>query len=77
MLIPKTRIELVIAVTLSQVGLHYAERAGLGLDPVAQSAARFPYVVAFLYLPALVMVLRRPNESSSLAVAPADQSSSK
>jgi len=77
MLIPKTPIELVIAVTLSQVGLHYAERAGLGLDPVAQSAARFPYVVAFLYLPALVMVLRRPNESSSLAIAPADQSSSK
>lgn len=63
LLIPSTRRELRVAVIASQSVLLLASRfPWITGDAAAVTARCLPYVVIGLYWPALVMVLRRPNE---------------
>jgi hypothetical protein len=68
LLVPQTRMEMILIATTSQIAYYSANTTPLlGSDVPAWSAQFFPYMVVGMYLPALVLVLRRPNEG----VAPA------
>ncbi len=65
LLIPKTRREALIAACCSFAAYLYGNlfvQILPGMDRAGRTAQLLPYVIAGLYLPALVMVLRRPNE---------------
>jgi hypothetical protein len=62
MLVARTRTELVGLTALSQVGF-LAWFTFLGKDEAYVPKAA-PYVLAFIFIPALVLVLRRPNSAS-------------
>ncbi len=63
-LIPRTQREYILLGTLSMVAPLVASR-GLseGFNISEAAAAYAPAIIAFIYLPCLIMVLRRPNES--------------
>lgn len=63
LLIPSNRIEMVIASTISGIAWIISRFTHIDVSgTTALSAAYLPYVMFGLYLPALVIVLRRPNE---------------
>ena len=72
-LIPKTKNEYMILGTLSMIAPLIASFFLQGADIVAINRAYAPFIVALIYLPCLLMVLRRPNESSSLGGHQADR----
>jgi hypothetical protein len=62
-LIPKTRIESMILSILSFPAMFLgAAFVGPHASVAAYARSMAPWVIAFLYLPCLIMVLRRPNE---------------
>jgi hypothetical protein len=62
LLVPKTRREMTVGVGCSLVAYALAIQFPWITDDAAAVTARlFPYIVVGMYLPALVMVLRRPN----------------
>jgi hypothetical protein len=64
MLVARTRVESMVLALLSHVGgLLWVKTATPGDHPSANAAI---WVIAFLYYPALALVLRRPNEGSWL-----------
>jgi hypothetical protein len=66
LVIAATPIELVTACVLSFGGYSMAVGASpdWSIEAARRSAAFFPYMVVSLYIPALLMVLRRPNEGA-------------
>lgn len=62
MLVPRTRVEAMILALLSHVGgLLWIKTRVPGAHPSANAAI---FVLAFVYYPALVLVLRRPNDGT-------------
>ena len=62
-LVPKTKNELMLLGTLSMIAPLVASFAlPKGADIVDVNRAYAPFIVALIYLPCLVMVLRRPNQ---------------
>ena len=65
LLVPQTRREMMLAVALSQVALvaptlvHFDRT-----NAVTLSRSLLPLVIVTTYLPALIMILRRPNEAA-------------
>jgi hypothetical protein len=68
LLVPQTRMEMILIAAASQIAYYFANTTPLfGSDVPAWSAQFFPYMVVGMYLPALVLVLRRPNEGAAPA----------
>lgn len=63
----QSRVEILALGLTSHIALGLANRFTWGGDLAATSARCFPYVLLGVYLPALVIVLRRPNAGSAPA----------
>jgi hypothetical protein len=62
-LIPKSKNEYMLLGALSMIAPLVASFFLRGSDIIAVNRAYAPFIVAMVYLPCLVMVLRRPNEA--------------
>jgi hypothetical protein len=68
LLVPPNRVELMAMAAASQLALLAARSAsGPAGDIAVQSTAYFPYMIAGLYLPSLLFIMRRPNEGEAPA----------
>jgi len=64
LLIPKNRLELIAATLVSQAALYAASLNAPMASPEVWSRHFEPFMLVGMYLPALISVLRRPNETT-------------
>jgi hypothetical protein len=65
LLVPRSRNELIVAVVISHIAMQLPWFFPMSTADVIEVSNKFmPYVIAGVYVPAVLMILRRPNQLS-------------